>query len=75
VELVFLKLPSVRFALARVKSRVALGGHHVPASVVRRRYHAGWRNFQQLYRPLVDHWELYDNTGAAPILIDQRDNP
>jgi predicted ABC-type ATPase len=74
VELIFLKLPSVRLALARVKSRVALGGHHVPASLVRRRFHAGWRNFNELYRPLVSHWELYDNTQWPAKLIDQGDN-
>jgi len=60
VELIFLKLRSFRLALARVKDRVAQGGHHVADSVVRRRFRLGWKNFEQVYRPLVDHWELYD---------------
>lgn len=71
VELYFLHLRSVRLALARVKARVAQGGHYVPPDIVRRRFHEGWRNFRTIYRPLVDHWELYDNSGAAPYLLDQ----
>jgi predicted ABC-type ATPase len=75
VELIFLKLSSVRLALSRVKNRVKQGGHHVPASVVRRRFHAGWRYFNELYRPLVNRWVLYDNAEETPRLIDQGSNP
>ncbi len=73
VELIFLKLRSIRLALARVKARVAQGGHHVPAAVVRRRFRLGWRNFEQVYRSLVDHWALYDNSGPIPILLAKGD--
>src|SRR6266481_2896709 len=73
VELIFLKLRSIRLALARVKAREAQGGHHVPAAVVRRRFKAGWTNFEQVYRSLVDHWELYDNLGAVPSLLARGD--
>jgi predicted ABC-type ATPase len=69
VNLIFLKLRSIRLALARVKARVAQGGHHVPAALVRRRFNKGWANFQEVYRTLVDHWLLYDNSGGAPILL------
>lgn len=75
VEVIFLKLRSIRLALARVKARVAQGGHPVPAAVVRRHFKSGWRNFEQVYRPLVDHWELYDNSGNDPVLLNQGDNP
>ena len=71
VELIFLKLRSVRLALARVKARVAQGGHAVAASVVRRRFRKGWENFEQIYRSLVDRWEVYDNSGSQPFLINQ----
>jgi predicted ABC-type ATPase len=54
---------------------MAQGGHAVPAAVVRRRFKSGWQNFEQLYRPLVDHWELYDNSGIKPVLLGQGDNP
>jgi predicted ABC-type ATPase len=69
VELIFLSLRSIRLAIARVRNRVAQGGHHVAASVVRRRFRLGWINFQQVYRPLVDHWALYDNSGPTPIAL------
>lgn len=38
----------------RVKRRVQEGGHHVPDEVVKRRFHAGARNFFNLYQPLID---------------------
>jgi predicted ABC-type ATPase len=74
VDLLFLRLRSARLAVARVKARVAQGGHAVAASVVRRRFRKGWDNFQQVYRPIVDHWEVYDNSGDIPMLLDQGDN-
>lgn len=73
VELVFLRLRSVRLACQRVSSRVRAGGHSIPVEVIRRRYHQGWENFESLYRPLVDHWELYDNSGLRPVLLSEGD--
>ena len=49
--------------------RVAEGGHDVPERVIRRRFHAGWRNFEQVYRALVDAWAVYDNSGEVPMLV------
>jgi predicted ABC-type ATPase len=60
-HLLFLWLPSPEMALARVAERVRLGGHDVPADTIRRRYHAGLRNFFELYGPLTDSWQFYDN--------------
>lgn len=64
-HLVFLALPSPEMAVARVQDRVRLGGHAVPAWVVRRRYHAGLRNFFGLYQPLADTWRFYDNSDRS----------
>lgn len=66
VKLIFLHLPSVELALARVAARVAQGGHAVSAEVVRRRFDAGWRHFQTTYRDLVDSWIVYDTAGPQP---------
>lgn len=71
VKLFFLRLPSPEIAIERVKNRVALGGHHIPDDVIRRRFTAGLENFEHLYKPLVDEWFLYDNTNIAPKLIDK----
>lgn len=72
VTLIFLRLDKVEIALARVEQRVRQGGHDVPPDVVRRRFDAGLRNFNHWYRPLVDSWVLYDNSGDTPLLVDWR---
>jgi len=74
VKMVFLSLPSVELALARIRGRVAQGGHDVPEGVVRRRFGRGWRNFEKVYRRLVDAWALYDNSGPTPKLVSSGDN-
>src|SRR3989338_4414408 len=53
-HLVFLWLPSENFAVARVAERIRMGGHDVPEETIRRRYHAGIKNFFRLYKPLAD---------------------
>jgi predicted ABC-type ATPase len=73
VGLVFLSLPQVEIALARIRARVSQGGHDVPEPVVRRRFERGLKNFEQVYRKLVDSWALYDSSGQAPALIDAGD--
>ena len=69
VHFYFLWVPSVALALERVHSRVSLGGHDVPAPIVRRRFDRSIRNFLVLYRPLADSWTLYDNTLRIPTII------
>ncbi len=61
VKLYYLPLPTPETAIERVRQRVAMGGHHVPDDIIRRRFHASWQNFQHLYRDLVDDWELRQN--------------
>ena len=68
VKLIFLGLPAADLAVARVKARAAQGGHNVPEEVVRRRFDAGLRLFASVYRPLVDSWAIYDNSGRLPRL-------
>jgi predicted ABC-type ATPase len=71
VRLVFLSLPDPQMAISRVKIRVAQGGHNVSGSVIRRRFEAGLRSFQDVYQHLVDKWEWYDNSGNTPQLISE----
>jgi predicted ABC-type ATPase len=68
VRLIFLSLPDPKMAISRVKMRVAQGGHTVSSRVVRRRFDAGLRNFQDVYKHLVDNWEWYDNSGHNPAI-------
>ncbi len=54
LHLFFLWIPNVQLALARIKDRVAEGGHDVPSQDVRRRFIRSSINFFKLYRPLLN---------------------
>ncbi len=71
VELYFFRLATADRAVERVAQRVLQGGHHVPEDVIRRRVAAGLRNFQEIYREIVDKWRLYDSTEGAPVVIEE----
>ena len=71
VKLLFLRLPTPEASIDRVAQRVSEGGHDVPRPVIRRRFDAGWRNFNRIYRDLVDDWVVYDNSGHLPVLLAQ----
>jgi predicted ABC-type ATPase len=75
IKLVFLYLQDVKIAIERVRVRVRQGGHDVPEDVIRRRYDAGWRNFNRVYKGSVDSWALYDNSGETPLLVDAGGRP
>jgi predicted ABC-type ATPase len=51
---------------------VSHGGHNIPREVVVRRYYAGVWNMRNLYLPLADEAEVYDNTGRPRILIAEK---
>ena len=71
VKLYYLTLPNPDIAIARVKQRVLEGGHAIPVETIRRRFHSGQRNFEAVYRHLVDEWVMYDNWGTMPGLLAQ----
>ena len=71
VKLIFLSLPNVEMAIERVATRVVQGGHDVPEAIIKRRFEAGIRNFNKIYKSLVDAWTLYDNSGEAPDMLEQ----
>ncbi len=75
ITLFFLTLPNPQMAIDRVAERVRQGGHHVPDEVVRRRFGAGLRNFEQVYRDAVDAWAMYDNAGDEPVLTHWGEKP
>ncbi len=71
LEMIFLKLSSPAVALRRIAARVRQGGHDVPRADVVRRFARGWMNFQSDYRLLMHAWAVYDNSGAAPRLLER----
>ncbi|CAM3598051.1 zeta toxin family protein [Polaromonas hydrogenivorans] len=68
VAIYYFSLANVQLAVRRVKLRVALGGHDVPADVVKRRFGRSLHNFFQIYVPLADEWTLFDNSSATQAL-------
>lgn len=69
VRLVFLGLPSAELAVERVRRRVREGGHDVPVNTIERRLQRGVRNFLTLYRPIVNHWWIYDSFGLHLVKV------
>ena len=69
IRLDFLWIPNLDITRNRVRQRVIKGGHNIPDDVQLRRFHLGIRNLAELYRPLLDEWHLYDNTGQHPHLV------
>ena len=67
-QLIFLLLPSPEMAVERVAARVRRGGHSIPEEIIRRRFEAGLRNLTTIYQPIVDHWQVYQNTQIGPPL-------
>jgi predicted ABC-type ATPase len=60
VHLIYLWQPSPDLAVARVRTRVLLGGHDVPEADIRRRILRSVGNFEHVYRRLVSFWRVYD---------------
>ena len=56
----------------RVQSAIEMD--KVCEPVIRRRFVAGKRNFEQHYKTKVDTWALYDNAGSTPVLLAWGEN-
>lgn len=71
VRMIFITLRSAEEQLARIRLRVAEGGHDVPESKVRARR---VRSFEQLawFSEQVDQLFIFDNSGASPTLLASR---
>ena len=69
VSLYYYWLNSPDLAITRVAARVRSGGHFVPDATIRQRYTRSVGNFFELYRPVCDYWEVYDNTLSQRELL------
>lgn len=69
----YIELPSDDYAVRRVATRVAAGGHAVPESDVRRRFSRGLVFFEQLYKPLADEWYHWYSDDEGLRLVDYRE--
>ncbi len=60
-------------AVARVAKRVSEGGHNIPTETIHRRYWLGLQNFFNIFAPIVDSWNFYENIDT-PIELACSDN-
>lgn len=68
VHLVFVALDHPKRCMARVRARLAKGGHSVPDTDILRRYERSLCAFRELVW-LVDEAKAYDNSGDGHRLV------
>ena len=73
IELNYLWIPSAEFSAGRVASRVANGGHNIPAEAIARRYVKSICNLRELYLPLADYAAIWNNSAEKPRRVYERD--
>ena len=61
IELHYLWLSTPGQAIARVRQRVQLGGHNVPATDIRRRFKRSLIHLLDDYLPLASRWAVWDS--------------
>ena len=61
IKLHYLWLSSPAQAIARVRLRVRQGGHHVPATDIRRRFKRSLVHLLDDYLPLATRWAVWDS--------------
>lgn len=74
INIFFLWIPNSQLAVARVKDRVAQGGHNVPAEDIKRRFERSITRFFRDYRVLTDKWILFNNALSRPQIIARKQN-
>ncbi len=69
VTLIFFWLNDVNLAIARVKARVAEGGHNIPEDIIKRRYKKDLSNLVDIFIELCHHWAVINNSDKEHTLI------
>lgn len=64
VSLAYLRLGTVDESIARVRKRMEAGGHSIPEETIRRRFGRSLDCFENIYRPIVDEWYVW-NSGEG----------
>ena len=65
ISIIFLFVESLEILIERIAERVKKGGHFVPDEDVRRRFVRGKQNFWEVYKNLVDSWNLFYNMNDS----------
>jgi predicted ABC-type ATPase len=75
VSLAYLRLGSVEESVARVRRRVAAGGHGIPEETVRRRFSKSAGYFETIYKPIVDEWYVWESREGSFALVEAKGRP
>jgi predicted ABC-type ATPase len=70
VSLIYLRLGSVEGSIARVRKRVAAGGHGMPEDAIRRRFGKSRNYFETVYKPMVDEWYVWESREGTFALVE-----
>lgn len=74
VVLIYSYLDSPILCENRIKIRVLNGGHNIPKEDIIRRFYRSKKNFWNIYKNLVDEWNLFYNGNSEYILVAQYSN-
>lgn len=74
VVLVYSYLDNPILCENRIKIRVLNGGHNIPKEDIIRRFYRSKENFLNIYKDLVDEWNLFYNGTSEYILVAQYTN-
>lgn len=74
VSLIYLRLPSIETSLARVRKRVAAGGHDIPEETIRRRFERSLEYLETRYKPIVDEWYIWNSLEGDFKLVEAWDD-
>ncbi|HZH73957.1 MAG TPA: zeta toxin family protein [Mariniphaga sp.] len=69
IHLLFVFLDDVNLCKNRVAARVKKGGHNVPEKDIERRFNRSFSNFNKIYLPIADTWQIVYNGFKRPIEI------
>lgn len=70
VSIAYLRLSSAEESIARVRKRVAAGGHSIPEDTIYRRFRKSLLYFETIYKPMVDEWYIWESREGAFVLVD-----
>jgi len=74
VPLIYLRLPNPTTAVTRVRRRVQAGGHDIPQEIIHRRFAKSLQYLDNLYKPLVDEWYIWDSLEGDFRLVESWDD-
>lgn len=74
VAIIYLRLASVEQSIERVRRRVEAGGHNIPEQVIRTRFAKSSNYLEQIYKPIVDEWYIWDSFEGDFVLAEAWDD-